>query len=252
MPDLVLYNEESCNKEWIVDSGSSHHDTGNASLLLEVRQHKEERVIITADDSTHPVEKEGVIKIKVGDERALKLEDVYHVTGLKINLVSVPQITASGKYVLFGPSDVKILDNVRNLAANVIVTGKKKGSLFVLSADEAYVKKTSQNDSAAIWHARLGHIGYQLLQQISSKRLLEGIPVLQHVREDVICQGCQFGKSHRLPCQKSVNRKSTMFELVHTDLMGSMKPSSYSGYCNGMVLVDDCSKYTWVKFLKEK
>ncbi|GJY14422.1 integrase [Tanacetum coccineum] len=156
------------------------------------------------------------------------------------------------KYVLFGPSDVKILDNVRNLAANVIVTGKKKGSLFVLSADEAYVKKTSQNDSAAIWHARLGHIGYQLLQQISSKRLLEGIPVLQHVREDVICQGCQFGKSHRLPCQKSVNRKSTMFELVHTDLMGSMKPSSYSGYCNGMVLVDDCSKYTWVKFLKEK
>ncbi|GJY50843.1 retrovirus-related pol polyprotein from transposon TNT 1-94 [Tanacetum coccineum] len=217
MPDLVLYNEESCNKEWIVDSGSSHHVTGNASLLTEVRQHKEERVIITADDSTHPVEKEGVVKIKAGDEGDVKLEDVYHVP-----------------------------------AADVIVTGEKKGSLFVLSAGEAYVKKTSQNDSAAIWHARLGHIGYQLLQQISSKRLLEGIPVLQHVREDVICQGCQFGKSHRLPFQKSVNRKSTMFELVHTDLMGPMKPSSYSGYCYVMVLVDDFSKYTWVKFLKEK
>lgn len=252
MPDLVLYNEESYNKEWIVDSGSSHHVTGNASLLSEVRQHKEERVIITADDSTHPVEKEGVVKLKAGDEGAVKLEDVYHVPGLKRNLISVPQITDSGKYVLFGPSDVKILDNVRNLAADVIVTGEKKGSLFVLSAGEAYVKKTSQNDSAAIWHARLGHIGYQLLQQISSKRLLEGIPVLQHVREDVICQGCQFGKSHRLPFQKSVNRKSTMFELVHADLMGPMKPSSYSGYSYVMVLVDDFSKYAWVKFLKEK
>ncbi|KAF7843755.1 hypothetical protein G2W53_000660 [Senna tora] len=28
---------------------------------------------------------------------------------------------------------------------------------------EAYVKKTSQTDNAAIWDARLGHIGYQLL-----------------------------------------------------------------------------------------
>nr|GEV03156.1 hypothetical protein [Tanacetum cinerariifolium] len=132
------------------------------------------------DDSTHPVEKEGVVKIKAGDEGALKLEDVYHVTGLKRNLVSVPQITASGKYVLFGPSEVKILDNVRNLDVNVIVTGKKKGSLFVLLADEAYVKKMSQNDSAVIWHARLRHIGLT-------------------------------------------------------------KPSSYSGYCYVMVLVDDCS-----------
>ncbi|GJZ55387.1 integrase [Tanacetum coccineum] len=218
--------------------------TVNTTKSTSHRSHK--------DDSTHPVEKEGVVKIKAGDEGDVKLEDVYHVPGLKRNLVSVPQITASGKYVLFGPSNVKILDNVRNLAADVIVTGEKKGSLFVLSAGEAYVKKTSQNDSAAIWHARLGHIGYQLLQQISSKRLLEGIPVLQHVREDVICQGCQFGKSHRLPFQKSVNRKSTMFELVHTDLMGPMKPSSYSGYCYVMVLVDDFSKYTWVKFLKEK
>nr|GEW82405.1 retrovirus-related Pol polyprotein from transposon TNT 1-94 [Tanacetum cinerariifolium] len=224
MPDLVLYNEESCKKEWIVDSGSSHHVTGNASLLSEIRQHKEEWVIITADDSTHPVEKERVVKIKAGDEGAVKLEDVYHVPGLKRNLVSVPQITDSGKYVLFGPSGVKILVNVRNLAADVIVTSEKKGSLFVLSAGEAYVKKTSQNDSAALSHACLGHIGYQLLLQISSKRLLK----------------------------KSINRKSTMFELVHTDLMGPMKPSSYSGYCYVMVLVDDFSKYTWVKFLKKK
>ncbi|KAF7839276.1 putative mitochondrial protein [Senna tora] len=152
----------------------------------------ENLVIVTADNSTHPVVKEGVVTIDVNDQASLKLHDVYHVPGLSKNLVSVPQITDFGKYVLFGPSDVKILDNVKEISANVLFSGKKKGSLFVMTAGEAYVKKTSQTDNAAIWHARLGHVGYQLLQQITSKGLVDGIPSLRNVREDVVCQGCQY------------------------------------------------------------
>ena len=34
--------------------------------------------------------------------------------------------------------------------------------------------------------------------------------------------------------------------------MGPTKTPSYSGYRYVMVLVDDFSRYTWVKFLKEK
>ncbi|KAF7802901.1 Retrovirus-related Pol polyprotein from transposon TNT 1-94 [Senna tora] len=168
-----------------------------------MREHHGDRVIITADNSTYPVVKEGVVTIDVADTtRGIKLNDVYHVPGLTKNLVSVPQITDSGKYVLFGPNDVKVLDNVNNISADVVLTGRKKGSLFVMSAGEAYVKKTSQTDSVAIWHARLGHVGYQMLQQISSKKLLDGMPTLQNVRECVICQGCQYGKSHRLPFKR--------------------------------------------------
>ncbi|KAF7842361.1 berberine bridge enzyme-like 8 [Senna tora] len=173
-----------------------------------MREHCGDRVIVTADNSTHPVVKEGAVTIEVNDQASLKLHDVYHVPGLTKNLISVPQITESGKYVLFGPSDVKILDNVNEMSADVLFYGKKKGSLFVMTAGEAYVKKTSQTDNAAIWHARLGHVGYQLLQQISSKGLVDGIPSLKNVRENAVCQGCQFGKSHRLPYKSSSNRRS--------------------------------------------
>lgn len=247
----ALSNHESC-REWIIDSGCSHHVTGDDSLLSEARQHKGERVIVTADNSTYPVAKEGVIKISTNDNNAIRLNDVFHVPGLKRNLISVSQITNSGKYVLFGPNDVKVLANVKTIDADVVTSGERKGSLFVMSAGEAYVKKTSQTDSATIWHARLGHLSYQLLKEISSKKLVDGIPSLQNVREDVICQGCQFGKSHRLPFMKSSNRRSSMFELVHTDLMGPMKTTSYRGNRYVMVLVDDFSRFTWVKFLKEK
>jgi len=104
------------------------------------------------------------LKIDVGDIGAVKLNDVFHAPGLKRNLVSVSQITDSGKYILFGPNDVKILDNVKNISVDVVLTGEKKGSLFVMAVGEAYVKKTSQTDSATIWLARLGHLGYQLLR----------------------------------------------------------------------------------------
>lgn len=107
-------------------------------------------------------------------------------------------------------------------------------------------------NNATIWHARLGHLGYQLLQQISSKKLVVGIPVLQNDREKIVCQGCQFGKLHRLSFMKSSESKSFIFGLVHTDLMGLMKTTSYNVFRHVMVLIDDYSRYTWVKFLKEK
>ncbi|KAG6437849.1 hypothetical protein SASPL_102779 [Salvia splendens] len=242
-------------EEWIIDSGCSHHATGNDTLFSEMRDHHGERVVVTADNSTHPVAKEGDVTIDIvgnPSAKSVKLHDVYHVPGLKRNLVSVTQITESGKYVLFGPNDVKVLDNVKNISADVTYIGEKKGSLFVMSAGEAYVKKTSQTDNTSIWHARLGHVGYQLLQQMSSKKLVAGMPTLVNVREDVICQGCQYGKSHRLPFKKSLNRRSTLFELVHTDLMGPTRTPSCSSHRYVMVLVDDHSRFTWVKFLKEK
>ncbi|KAL0340336.1 UNVERIFIED_CONTAM: Retrovirus-related Pol polyprotein from transposon TNT 1-94 [Sesamum radiatum] len=122
-----------------------------------------------------------------------------------------------------------------------------------MSVGEAYIKKTSQTDSAATWHARLGHVGYQMLQQISSKRLLDGLPTLKNVHEDVVCQGCQYGKSHHhLPFKMSSNRRTTSLELIHTDLMGPTRTPSCSHNHYVMVLVDDYSRYTWTYFLKEK
>ncbi|KAF2287872.1 hypothetical protein GH714_003053 [Hevea brasiliensis] len=159
----ALFNHEICRDEWIIDSGCSHHVTRNDSLLSEVRQHKGERVIVTTDNSAYPVAKEGVVKIGMDDKSMVKLNDIFHVPGLKRNLVSVSQITNSGKYILFGPKDVKVLNNVKTISADVVTSGERKGSLFVMSAGEAYVKKTSQTENAAIWHARLGHLGYQLL-----------------------------------------------------------------------------------------
>ncbi|KAJ0035903.1 hypothetical protein Pint_25392 [Pistacia integerrima] len=132
---LVNYVKND-KEEWIIDSGCSHHVTGKDTLFSEMRQHHGERVIVTVDNSTYPVAKEGVVTIDVADDTrtsSVKLNDVYHVPGLKKNLVSVSQITDSGKYVLFGPNDVKVLDNVKDISADVILTREESFSVCFVS-----------------------------------------------------------------------------------------------------------------------
>ncbi|KAL0431919.1 UNVERIFIED_CONTAM: hypothetical protein Sradi_0817900 [Sesamum radiatum] len=165
-PTQAIFNHVDKEDEWIIDSCCCHHVIGNDSLFPELHQHNWERVIVTVDNSTYPVAKEGVVEISSNNMKPVKLNDVFHVTGLKRNLVSVSQITSSEKHVLFGPNDVKILDNLDSITVDIVFTGEKRGSLFVMSAGEAYVRKISQTDKAAIWHARLGHLGYQSLHQI--------------------------------------------------------------------------------------
>ncbi|KAK4415819.1 hypothetical protein Salat_2689300 [Sesamum alatum] len=239
--NLTQINYADYNDEWIIDSRCSHHVSGDDTLFSELRQHNEKRVIVTTDNSTYPVAKEGFVKIDT-DETSIKLDDVYHVPALKKNLISVSQITNSGKYVMFGPNDVKVLNNVKTVVADVVLSGE---NLFVMSLGEAYVKKTSQTDSAATWHARLGHVDYQMLQQISSKGLLDGLPTLKNVHEDVVCQGCQYGKSHHLSFKISSNRRTTSLELIHTDLMGPTKTPSCGNNHYVMVLVFDHSRKGW-------
>lgn len=85
------------------------------------------------------------------------------------------------------------------------------------------MKKTSQTESVAIWHARLSHVDYQMLQKISSKKLVDDMPTSKSIHEDVVYQGCQYEKSQSLPFKTSTNRISTLFELVHMDLMGQIR-----------------------------
>ena len=133
------------NKEWIVDSGCSHHATRNTTLLSDVRPHCGKKVIVTTDNLLHPVMKEGD-----SNDGGIFLEYVYHVPGLKKNLASISQIIDSGRCVLFSPNDVQVFSNMKHIEANVLFTGKRKEYFHVLSASDAYVKKAGEIASSTL------------------------------------------------------------------------------------------------------
>ena len=78
-------------------------------------------------------------------------------------------------HVLFGLTDVKFLQNLKELKVNVIHIGKRVDDLFILFASTSYVNKISRNDNAQLWHARLGHLNMDKLKFIVQKNLVDGL-----------------------------------------------------------------------------
>ena len=94
----------------------------------------------------------------------LQLEKVYHVPSLKKNLLSVPQLTAKGKYVLFGPEGVAIFRKL--MIGTPIMEERRRQSVYVLSAESAYVDKTRRNETGDLWHVHLVHVNYSKLKEM--------------------------------------------------------------------------------------
>lgn len=67
------------------------------------------------------------------------------------------------------------------------------------------------------------------------------------------CGDCAKGKSHVLPFPKtSASRSECVLDLLHMDLMGPMEVNSVGGSRYVLVVVDDCTRFCWVQFLKSK
>ena len=73
------------------------------------------------------------------------------------------------------------------------------------------------------------------------------------MKKKSLCAGCEKCKkkkaSHRPKPEQGSKRP---LSLLHMDLCGPMKVQSLSGKKYVLVIVDDFSIYTWVKFLRSK
>ena len=57
-------------------------------------------------------------------------------------------------------------------------------SVYVMSAQTAYVDKARKNETTDLWHARLGHMSYNKLKVMMKKSMVKGLPQLD-VKEDI-------------------------------------------------------------------
>ena len=212
-------NYEKC---WVFDSGCSNHMTGDKSKLCNASEYKGKRVVVTANNSQLPITHIGDTMItSYLSQQQMQLEDVYRVSGMKKNLLSVSYLTNYGNYIVFGPKDVKVCQQVK-IVDTPIMEGQKVDSMYVLLAEDAYVEKTRSNETTDLWHARLGHVNYHKLKMVMNKSSLKGLPNL-NVRTVVVCVGCQYGKAHQLPYEESSFIAKQSLELIHSDVFGKVK-----------------------------
>ncbi|GJT46945.1 retrovirus-related pol polyprotein from transposon TNT 1-94 [Tanacetum coccineum] len=98
-----------------------------------------------------------------------------------------------------------------------------------------------------LWHRRLSHLNFGSINHLARHGLVRGLPKLKF-EKDHLCSACALGKSSKKPHKpKSEDTNQEKLYLLHMDLCGPMRVASVSGKKYILVIVDDYSRFTWVK-----
>ncbi|GJS23215.1 reverse transcriptase domain-containing protein [Tanacetum coccineum] len=147
---------------------------------------------------------------------------------------------------------------IRNLEGVDLLTGSQGNNLYTLSLGDmmasspiCLLSKASKTKSW-LWHRRLSHLNFGAINHLARHGLVRGLPKLKF-KKDHLCSACAMGKSKKKPHKpKSEDTNQEKLYLLHMDLCGPMRVASVNGKKYILVIVDDYSRFTWVKFLRSK
>ncbi|GKB51985.1 retrovirus-related pol polyprotein from transposon TNT 1-94 [Tanacetum coccineum] len=150
-----------------------------------------------------------------------------HELRLRHNLFSVGQFCDADLEVAFRKNTCFI----RNLEGVDLLSGSRDTNLYTISLDDmlktspiCLLSKASKTKSW-LWHRRLSHLNF----------------------------ACALGKSKKSSHQpKAEDTNQEKLYLLHMDLCGLMRVESINGKKYILVIVDDYSRFTWVKILRSK
>ncbi|GAQ89817.1 Transposon-encoded protein with ribonuclease H-like integrase domains [Klebsormidium nitens] len=222
--------------EWLVDSCSSQHITGDKSLfeILELFK-KSGREFTFGDKGTLWVEGSGSVELQ----------------WVAANLISVSKATEvasvmfkeNGRYELEVDGDVVLV--ARKVKGVYVVNRAAKDTCF-------FVKKP---ETAELWHRRLGHVGYENFQKMVQGDVVEGLevePSAFRALETSVCEPCIMGKQSRLPFPGADSVSTEPLELVYMDVCGPIPVASVEGSRYFATFLDDYSKLSVVVLMKQK
>ena len=177
------------------------------------------------------------------------MKDVLYIKGLKVNLLCITQICDEDFLVQFSKKGCVIIDEE---GIQVLEGNKTIDNCYRVVPMSKISCRSARVDVLELWHQRLGHANFKQVAKISKLEAIEGLPKFGKV-EKIICGACQIGKQTKASYHKvNVIATSRCLELLHVDLMGPIRTKSLGGKRYIMVIVNDFSRYTWVKFLREK
>nr|GFA78412.1 putative ribonuclease H-like domain-containing protein [Tanacetum cinerariifolium] len=139
-----------------------------------------------------------------------------------------------------------------------LLTGSRGNNLYTLSLQDmmasspiCLLSKASKTKSW-LWHRWLSHLNFGAINHLARQGLVRGLPKLKF-KKDHLCLACAIGKSAKKthkPKSKDTNQEKLY--LLHMDLCGPMRVESVNGKKYIPVIIDDYSRFTWVKFLRSK
>nr|GEW94669.1 retrovirus-related Pol polyprotein from transposon TNT 1-94 [Tanacetum cinerariifolium] len=231
---------------WYLDSGCSKHMMGDRSWLMNFVKKFIETVRFVND---HFGAIMGYGDYVIGNS---VISRVYYVEGIGHNLFSVGQFCDSDREVAFRKHSCY----VRDIDGVELIKGSRESNLYTISIEDmmksspiCLLSKASKNKSW-LWHRRLNYLNFGTLNDLAKKDLVRGLPRLKF-EKDHLYSACQLEKSKKHTHKpKAENTNLEVLNTLHVDLCGLMRVQTINGNKYILVIVDDYSRFTWVKFLR--
>ena len=166
-------------------------------------------VVVIGDNSVLDVQGIGSVMIhgKVPD-------NVFYVPKLRMNLISIIQITRKGYSFEFTSHSWCVM---KGLAT--VLKGLVKDDLYIMDQVPSKMCLTVNIYSKGnLWHHRLGHLNHKSIQDMKNQELVEGLPSISPTIG--LCEKCILSKMNRQRFEKNkTTRASQPLQLVHSNLM---------------------------------
>jgi transposase InsO family protein len=251
--ELNLLETPQNTASWYLDSGATHHVSGEKSAFTSIRSTSGAQVK-SAGGHSHSVAGVGNVALQLSSGEIKSINSVLYAPGITKNLLSVGALADQHKTLVF-KSDGCFVFNNSNLQLEAFASREHGQGLYRLSnlcqLQHSEVNLVQRHSSTDLWHKRLGHFHAKGMQRMLNFGAVRGLPALHFSRQ--VCTGCQLGKQTRTKLPKEATFNATkILQLVHSDVCGPFRTTSLGGARYFVTFIDDFSRKTWIYFLAHK
>ena len=258
--ELNLVEKPHQASSWYLDSGATHHVSGDPSIFSSLHR-TEGAQVRSAGGQSHSVTGIGNADVCFSSEE-INIQNVLYTPGITKKLLSVGSLTDQQKTLVFKSKGCFVINNLTRQIEAFAPREHSKG-LYKLPGviptitskhipelhSEVHVVQLSPK--SVLWHKRLGHFHTRGLQRMINTGAVNGLPSLRFAKQT--CTGCQLGKHSKTKMPKETkHHTSKILELVHSDVCGPFRVASTGGARYFVTFTDDFSRKIWVYFITHK
>lgn len=238
---------------WYVDNGATSHITNDRNSFQKFQPFSTHHSVTTANGDTIEAVGKGDVDIEAvvaGIWHKITLTDVWYVPKIQKNLFSVLAAQDKNPKSEF-ISTAEICNLKFNKDVKLVGVRDRFGGLFKLKMRSLKpsisneINVADSNNLLQLYHERFGHQNKRHVKSLLRRELNITVEM-----DSELCEGCIYGKAHRLPF--GTRKKATEpGERIHTDVCGPfVNTASDNRYF--VLFKDDFTKFRTVYFLKQK
>ncbi|GKB04105.1 zinc finger, CCHC-type containing protein, partial [Tanacetum coccineum] len=142
--------------------------------------------------------------------------------------------------------DVGGVDRSNVMCVKIDVGFKTSGLNIVNDNIGSAFMSTSKLNDSIIWHARLCHVHFKRMQDMSKDGLIPAFDM-----DTKKCKTCMLTKITKKPFQ-NVKRETEVLEMIHSDLCDLHVTPSLGNKKYFMIFIDDASRFCYIYLLHSK